>query len=218
MRVAVGRLHFKDAVSDFEHRNVKRAAAEIVHRDFLVLLLVETIGKRGRGRFVDDAEDFETRDLASVLGRVALRVVEISRHRDHGLRDLLAELRFRVGFQLRQDHRGNFGWRKSLFLAVHFHLDMRVTVRRLHKLVRHAVFFLVHLIELSAHETLDREHRVCRIRHRLTLCGLTNQPLTILRESNDRRRSTCAFAIFQNHRVATFHHRHAGVGGSQIDT
>ena len=103
VRVAVGRLHFEDAVADFEHRDVERAAAEVIHGDLLVLLLVEAVSERRRGRLVDDAEHFEAGDLAGVLGRVALRVVEISRHRDDRLGDLFAELRFRVGLQLRRE-------------------------------------------------------------------------------------------------------------------
>jgi hypothetical protein len=79
VRVAVGRLHFEDAVADLEHRDVERAAAEVIHGDLLVLLLVEAVSERRRGRLVDDAENFEARDLARVLGRVALRVVEIRR-------------------------------------------------------------------------------------------------------------------------------------------
>ena len=84
--VAVGRLHLDDAFADFENGNIERAAAEVVHGDGLVLLLVEPVGQRGRGRLVDDALHVQTGDLAGVLGGLALRVVKVGRHRDHGLR------------------------------------------------------------------------------------------------------------------------------------
>jgi hypothetical protein len=103
VRVAVGRLDLEDAVADLEHGHVERAAAQVEHRDLLVLLLVEPVGQRGRRRLVDDAQDLEARDLAGVLGRLALRVVEVGRHRDDGLRDLLAEVGLGVGLQLAQD-------------------------------------------------------------------------------------------------------------------
>jgi hypothetical protein len=48
-------LHLEDAVADLEDRDVERAAAEVVHRDRLVLLLVEAVGERRSGRLVDDA-------------------------------------------------------------------------------------------------------------------------------------------------------------------
>ena len=77
--VAVGGLHFDHAVADFEDRDIERAAAEIVDGDGFVLLLVETVGQRGRRRLVDDAHDFQAGDLAGVLGGLALRVVEVRR-------------------------------------------------------------------------------------------------------------------------------------------
>ena len=116
VRVAVGRLDLDDALADFEDRDVERAAAEVVDGDRLVLLLVEAVGQRRRGRLVDDAHDLEAGDLAGVLGRLALRVVEVGRHRDDGLGDRLAEIFLRRLLQLLQDHRGDF--RRRVFLAV----------------------------------------------------------------------------------------------------
>ena len=81
VRVAVGRLHLDDALADLEDRDVERAAAEVVDGDRLVLLLVEAVGQRRRRRLVDDAHHLEAGDLAGVLGRLALRVVEVRRAR-----------------------------------------------------------------------------------------------------------------------------------------
>ncbi len=89
--VAVGRLHLEHAVADLEHGNIEGAAAEVVDRDGLAFLLVEAVGERRRRRLVDDAQHLEPGDLAGVLGRLALGVVEIGRDGDHRLLDLLAE-------------------------------------------------------------------------------------------------------------------------------
>ena len=105
--VAVGRLHLEHAVADLEHRDVERAAAEVIDRDRLAVLLLEPVGERRRGRLVDDAEHFEARDLAGVLGRLALRVVEIGRHGDHRLRDGLAEIALGGLLHLLQDERAD---------------------------------------------------------------------------------------------------------------
>ena len=72
VRVAVGRLYFENAVADLEHGNVERATAQVIDGDFFVLLLVETVSERRRGRLVDDAQNFEAGDLAGVFRRVAL--------------------------------------------------------------------------------------------------------------------------------------------------
>ena len=61
-----------------EDRDVEGAAAEVVDRDQLVLVLaVEAVGQRRRGRLVDDALDVEAGDLAGVLGGLALGVIEV---------------------------------------------------------------------------------------------------------------------------------------------
>ena len=93
VRVAVGGLHFEDAVADFEDGDIERAAAEVVHRDALVgFLLIHAVGQCGRGRLVDDALDVKTGDAAGVLGGLTLRVVEVGRDgddvvvRDHFIR------------------------------------------------------------------------------------------------------------------------------------
>ena len=107
-RVAVRRLHLEDAVADLEDRDVERAAAEVVDRDGLrFLLLVEAVGERRRRRLVDDAQHLEAGDLAGVLGRLALGVVEVGGNGDDGLRDRLAELGFGGLLHLLQDEGGD---------------------------------------------------------------------------------------------------------------
>ncbi len=70
--VAVGRLHLEHAVADLEDRDVEGAAAQVIDGDLLAVVLVQAIGQGGRGRLVDDAQDFEAGDLAGVLGRLTL--------------------------------------------------------------------------------------------------------------------------------------------------
>jgi hypothetical protein len=77
VRVAVGREHLEDAVADVEDRDVEGTAAKVEDRDLLVLLLVEAVGEGRGGGLVDDALDLEAGDLAGVLGRLALGIVEV---------------------------------------------------------------------------------------------------------------------------------------------
>ncbi len=82
MVVAGGRLDLDDALADLEQGDVERAATEVEDQDGLVLALVEAVRERGRGGLVDDAGDVEARDLAGLLGGLALRVVEVRGHGD----------------------------------------------------------------------------------------------------------------------------------------
>ena len=81
MRVAAGGEHLEDAFVQLQDRDVERAAAEIVDRDDALLALVEPVGERGGGGLVHQAQHFQARDAAGVLGGLALRVVEVRRAR-----------------------------------------------------------------------------------------------------------------------------------------
>jgi hypothetical protein len=214
MGIAVGGLHLDHAFAHFEDRYVERAAAEVVHGDRLVLLLVEAVGERGCGRLVDDAHDLEAGDLTSVLGGLALRVVEVRRHRDDRLGHRLSQVLLCRVLELLQDHRGDF--RRRVLLAGSAHA--RIAVARAHDLVRHHLHLLAYFVELAAHEPLDREDGVLRVGDRLPLGHLSDQPFAGLREGHDRWRQTSAFRIGDHDRFAALHHRDNGVRGAQVDT
>ena len=122
-RVAVGGQHFELPLAvdfgDLDDRHVERAAAQVVHGDLAVLAgLVEAVGQRGRGRLVDDALDVEAGDAAGVLGRLALLVVEVRRHRDDGFGHRLAEIVLGGLLHLHEHARGDF--RRRLLLVLGF--------------------------------------------------------------------------------------------------
>jgi len=100
MSIAIGGFDVEHAFAKLQHRDVERAAAEVVHRDLLVLRLFQTVGQRGGGGFVDDAEHFQPCNPACILGGLALRIIEIGRGCDDRLGDLLAQPRLGVGFEL----------------------------------------------------------------------------------------------------------------------
>ena len=100
MSVAVGGAHFEDSVANLKDRDVEGSAAQVVNCDGFLILLVETIRQRRRGRFVDDAQDFQAGDASGILRRVPLAIVEVRRHGDDGLRNLFAKLGFCVLLEL----------------------------------------------------------------------------------------------------------------------
>ena len=101
--VAAGGLDLDDALADLEQGHVEGAATEVEDEDGLVgLALVQAVGQGGRGRLVDDAQDVEAGDLAGLLGGLALGVLEVRRHGDHGVGDGLAEVGLGVALELLQ--------------------------------------------------------------------------------------------------------------------
>ena len=214
-RVAVRGLHLEHAVADLENRNVERAAAEVIDRDHALLLLVEAVGQRRRGRLVDDAQHFEAGDLAGVLGGLTLRVVEVGRNGDDRLIDLLPEIGFRRLLHLLKDERGDLRGRIGLAVL----LDPGVAVRCLGDLVGDELLVLLdhRVVVAPADQALDREDGLLRIGDRLSLGGLSDQPLTVIGEGDDRRCGAHALRVLDHAGRFAFHHCDAGIGGAEVD-
>ena len=207
------RLHMERPVAELEHGHVERAAAEVEDEDRLVRLLVEPVRERGGRGLVDDAKDVEAGDLAGVLRRLALRVVEVRRDGDDGVGDLFAEIRLRVRLELLKDHGRDL--RRRVLLAVR--LYAHVLIRALRHLVGDDRHLLRDLVDLPAHEALDREDGVLRVRHLLPLRRSADEPLAVLRERDYGRRRAPALGVRNDGRLAAFDRGHARVGRAQVD-
>ena len=154
-------LDLEDALAELEDRDVERAAAEVVDGDLLVVLLVEAVGERRRGRLVDDPADLEAGDPAGVLGRLALGVVEVGRDGDDRLGDLVAEIRFRVRLQLLEDHRADLG--RAVGLVADLDDDAVGLGVLLDRVADELLGPLrLRVVPAAAHEALDRVDRVLR--------------------------------------------------------
>ena len=151
MRIAIGRDHAEHAVGHFEHRDVERTAAEVEHADRFFALPVETVRQRRSGRLVDDAGDFEAGDLAGVFGRLALGVVEVSRHRDDGFVHLVTQVSFGGFLELAENHRRDFGRRVFLVAGLYLY----VVFGAADDFVRHHLFFGRDFAVSPTHEPFD---------------------------------------------------------------
>ena len=191
MGVAVGGQNLDHAVADIQNRDVERAAAKVIHHDLLLSFLVNAVSQRGRRRLVDDTLDLQARDLARVLGRLTLGVIEICRNGDDSLGNRAAQISLCVSLQLLQDHRGNF--LRGVLLAV----DVDLVV--------------------GAHVTLDGRDGALVVRDRLTLCDLTDHTLAGLRERHNGRGGAVAFRVCDNDGLAAFHNCYTAVGSTKID-
>ena len=211
--VAVGSLHFKHAVADFEDGDIERTAAEVVHGDFFLFLLVEAVGQRGGRRLVDDAEHFEAGDLAGVFGGLALGVVEVGGDGDDCLGDFFAEVGFGVGFHLLENHRRDLRGRVNLVADLH----VGVAVGGLHNFIRDALLLLGDFVKLATHEALHGEDGILRVGHRLALRGRADQTLAGFRKRHDGRGRASALHIRNHDGLTALHDGHTGVRRSQID-
>ena len=116
MVIAGGSQYLDDSVADLDDGHIEGAAAEIVYHNLLLFLIVQAVSQRRCCRLVDDTLYIKSGDLAGVLCRLTLCVIEICRAGDDGLCDLFSQIAFRVALQLLQNHCGDL--LRSVALAV----------------------------------------------------------------------------------------------------
>jgi hypothetical protein len=176
VRVATGTEHRRRAlVLDADHGHVERAAAEVIDHERLRLALVESIGNRGRRGLVDDRERIETRDLRGLGRRVLLRLLEVRRHRDHGVVDRLADHALGSGLELLEDARADkLGIEIAAAGARHGLLSERIAL---------------------AHDALDLEDHVAGLARHLLFRRFSDGDLSRVRDVDDRRRGRLVLAI-----------------------
>ena len=192
MRIAVGGKHLEHAVGNFQNGNVERTAAEIVNHHLTALVFIKTVRKRRRRRFVYDTKHVKPSDLACVFRRLTLRIGEVCGARNHRFGDFLPEIRFRIRFQFRKNHCGNFLRRISFSVNIHF--------------------------IIRTHMTLDRNHRPVRICHCLTFRRLTYHTGSVFLERYHGRGSTRTLRVGDYNGFAAFHHRHTRISSTEVDT
>jgi len=123
---------------------------------------------------------------------MALCVVEVRRHRDHRLGDLVAQVRLRVALEL-AEHLSADLLREPL-LAV----DIQGPV-------------------VTAHLSLDRAHRAIGVRDRLPLRDLADQDLAVLAERHDAWGRPRAFGVRDDCRLAALEDGHHRIRCSKVD-
>ena len=190
--VTGGRLDLDHALADLEQGHVERATAEVEDQDDLVLALVQAVRERGRSRLVDDPQHVEARDLAGLLRGLALGVLEVRGHGDHGVGHWLAEVGLGVALELLQDERAD--------------------------LLRREVLAVDRVLPVAAHVALDRPDRAVDVRHGLALGDLADEHLAVLGERHDGRRRPRALGVRDDGGLATFEYGDDRVGRPQVDT
>ena len=177
--------YLDQSLSDFNQRNIKRTASQVVYHDLLWLSIVQAISQRRGSRFVDDPQHFKPCDPACILGRLALRIIKISRNCDHRLIHRLAEITFCILFQLHQNIRRNF-------------------LRR--------ITFSVNLFSPGrSHLPFHRENRAIHVRCRLALRHVTDKTLAFFRKCYYRRSSPASLCIHDHRRLPALHDCYAAV-------
>ena len=203
--VTVGRLNLENTLLDLQNGDIEGTTTKIVDGDNTVSLLLQTVGKSGSSGLVDDTENIETSNLTSVLGGLTLGVVEVGRNSNDSVLNRLAEVVLSSLLHLLEGETTNL--RRRVLLATSLH--PRVTVGVLNDLVGDLLQVTLNLGvgELATDETLGGEQSVLGVDNSLTLGGNTDQTLTILSKSDNRRccPGTYCWSMLVDHAHASGH-------------
>ena len=212
--VAAGRFDLEDAVVEQQDRDVERAAAEIVDRERPVLLLVEPVGECCSRRLVQKTQHFEPCQPSRVLGGLALRVVEVGRHRDDSTADG-TKLVFREPLQRPENVRAHLDRSDDAVPHVEAH-DVRLPLLRREELVRPEPQRL-RVIGAAPHEALHADDRLARVIRRARLGELADLDGPFGPVRDDAGQQHLEVAVGDGVGAFVLHARDKRVGGTEID-
>ena len=173
-RVAAGGKHLKRVAHgwicgvhglDAQNGNIESAAAQVVHGHGFAahvggainsdgfaqrcVSISNSIGQRGGGWLIHDSLHGQSAQTRGVAGGLALCVVKICGHGDHGARDRCVKARLRNAAKFRQHHGGYFLGRNRGAANI----ESGESARTLHKLRGHFRRNVRALRKSTAHET-----------------------------------------------------------------
>src|SRR5690606_36873307 len=156
--VTVGGQYFELVLSvnvrNFDDGQIESTTTQVVHSNgTITALLVQAISQGRSSRLVDDPLHFQARNLASILGRLALAVIEVRRLGDHAFGYLSPQVVFCRLLHFLQNFCAHL--RRRHFLTLY--LNPGITIVCLGDLVGHHLdVFLNHdVFKTTTNQALD---------------------------------------------------------------
>jgi len=188
--VSGGGLDLEDTLLNGQERDIESATTEIEDQDVALALnlLVKTVSDGSSRGFVDNSENVQAGNETSILGGLALSVVEVGRDGDDSVVDCATEVGLSGLAHLGQNHGGDLLRCEGLRLSLVFDLDdgLATLVDDLEGEVLHISLDL-RIIKLAANQTLGVEDCVLGVHGDLVLGGISDQTLGICEGDEGRR-------------------------------
>ncbi len=210
--VAVGQQHLEHPARQLENGQIESATAEVIDGIHAFGCVVEAIGHRRRGGFIEQAQHVHAGKARCVLGGLALSVIEVGGHGD----DCAAEFSPKAGLRTRTQH------------AQHFRRDLDRALDTLHRAQSHharAILEVVghrlhmgDILDAPTHEALHRKNGVARISGLRLDRHLTDVDTAISAIAHHRRQHRAPGFVRQAHGDAVTHRGNKGVRRSKVDT
>ena len=196
-------------VAQLKHRDVEGAAAEVVDRNPLPLVVGGAVGQCGRGRLVEHPLHIKPGELTGEHRALALCLVEVRGNRDDGTLDHFAQMLLGDGLHVPQHKRLNLLYRQ-LLVADH---DLGGIVAAAHNLVavpRRRDLYL-RRVKGAPDEPLRRVDRVHGIDREPVLRRPAHKRAAIRKEGDHRGLRLPAFAVGDDHGLPVYHRCDAGI-------
>src|SRR5271165_6313866 len=208
--VSVRRQNAEDALVQFEDRNVKGSAAEVVNGDFgAITESVQTVGQGGGGRLIDNSFYRELSQFPGPLCSLALQVVKVCGNGNHCPIYRTPEARFGIGFELLQNKAGNF-----------FGVEQSIADFQQHAAVlgshRKGKIFLLRLSGPAPDKTFHRIQSPLRHQCAHPICRSSDYGITALRNVNHGRSQSRSLAIGNQDRKTRIHDAYQRVRCSEV--
>ncbi|CAB4827183.1 unannotated protein [freshwater metagenome] len=143
-----------------------------------MIRFVESVCERGCSWLVDDAQNIETGNFASLFCCLTLSVIEICRHSNNCIRNGFAKVSLCIALEFLQDTRTNF--LRGVFLAIDIDIPR------------------------STHVSFDRANSALDVCDGLALGHLAHKDFAIFGKGHDRGCCAGTFCVGDNRRLATF--------------
>ena len=207
MGITIGREHLKDTTTKLQDGDIKSTTTEVEDGNLHVLIgLIDTIGQGGCCRLVDNTADIEACDGTCLLRGLTLRVAEVGRHGDDGIRHLLTKVVLGGLLHLLKHHGRNLLRRIFAIVNLHARIATLVDHRK-----RNALGLLAALVIGLTHETLDTVNGLLRVGDSLTLGRIAHLALATFYEAYHGRSRALALAVGDHHGLIALEHCYAAV-------
>ena len=210
-RVAAGRQDLKYTRAQAQDRDIKRATTQVIHGVHTLGGVVQAIGQRGGGGFVDQAQHVQAGELRGVFGGLALRVVKVGRHGDDRAKNIVGKAVFGAKTQGGQ----NFGadLDRGFFTGDGAHADH---ARRVDQGVGQARG-VGHIGQAAAHQAFDRSDGVAGVVALLRQRVKPDLAALRVQVAHHAGQDDAALVIGQAFRHAVAHGSDQRMRGSQVD-
>ena len=187
------RPHFHDAAEHIKQGDVEGATAEVKDEEFAIAIaLVQAVGHRSSGGFVEQAAHVQSGQFGGVAGGFALGVVEVSGDGDDGIRDARTKGGFGIGLECAEDERREFLRREFVATA---------------KTVTFA----------AAHVALEGGSGRLRMRDEAFARGGADEDAAVVIDADHGRGEDAAEGVFDELRLVVLPVGDEAVGGAEVD-